>query len=688
MKRTSTLFTSIALTLSSLLSTSLLSTSLLSISATADEVAPDPIIYFVMVDRFANGDPSNDQGGVSGGRAVTGVDRTDPGFFHGGDLKGLRERLDHIADLGFNAIWITPVVRQVALSPTGESAAYHGYWGAGFDQVDPRFGTMDEMKELVSTAHRRGMKVYLDVVVNHTGDVISYQEGEAYQSLRDRPYLRSDGSRFNSVAVANSARFPTLQELDLATSFPKRVIVNPEIKKSPEWLNDPRNYHNRGNFSSSGESSTYGDFYGLDDLFTEAPHVEDGMVEIFGNWIRDIGIDGFRLDTFKHVNPEFWSGFLTRIDLIARESGKKDFPMWGEIYDYDPGRITEWSKRTGLREALDFPIQGAIAGYVIDEAVEQLARVFDSDDLYITPTSDASRNGTFLGNHDMGRIGGAIYNRFRDGEAALAKLEIAHALLYTIRGVPIVYYGDEFGMIGGRDKAARQSLFPTEVTEWQREPRIGMASIGSDSYFDRSHSLHETLRELASIRRTFPGLRDGFQELRFDGSGILALTRIDPASETELLFLFNATGRSGSISIPDRRAFTVVRGDAQLSGRKISLPALSWSYLSRPIQSIDSVPEIRLLKPGRYKYDPSLLFFRAEVKGMNFPSVRFEFKDSNGTWQSLGVDSSPVYGKPVYRVAPPRTTLPSGNSLRIRAVATDFQGSEVRSKALLFRLPK
>ncbi|MGA1609112.1 MAG: alpha-amylase family glycosyl hydrolase [Candidatus Nanopelagicaceae bacterium] len=657
-------------------------------SASTRDAGRDPIIYFVMVDRFANGDPSNDQGGVSGGRDVTGADPSDPGFFHGGDLVGLRERLDHIASLGFTAIWITPVVRQVPLSPTGESAAYHGYWGAGFDQVDPRFGTMDEMKALVRAAHAREMKVYLDVVVNHTGDAISYQEGEAYLSLREHPYRRSDGKRFNSVKVANTPSFPSLQDLEISTSFPKKVILNPEIKKSPEWLNDPRNYHNRGNFSSSGESSTYGDFYGLDDLFTESPIVEDGMVQVFSDWIRDVGVDGFRLDTFKHVNPEFWQGFLTRIMATAEASGKSDFPMWGEIYDYDPGRITEWSKRTGLREVLDFPIQGAIAGYVIDEDVEQLARVFDNDDLYTTASTDASRNGTFLGNHDMGRIGGFIYNRFRDGDVALAKLEIAHALLYSIRGVPIVYYGDEFGMIGGRDKAARQSLFPTKVKEWQREPRIGMESIGEDSYFDRSHPLHETLRELASIRGSHPGLRDGYQSLRYSKEGMLAVTRVDDDSKSELLFLFNATEKSASIRLPSTKEFSLMRGDAKVRAKEITVPALSWSYLSRPVRSMTSKPKVTLLEPGRYKYDPSLFFFRAEVERMTFAAVRFEFKGSDGIWKSMGTDTSPVYGKSIYRIAPPRATLPSGKTTRIRAVGIDHDGSEVRSKALLLRLPK
>lgn len=658
----------------------------------AQEVQDNPMIYFVMVDRFSNGDPGNDRGGESGDRSVTGFDPDDPGFFHGGDLVGLKSRLDYIASLGFNAIWITPVVRQVPLSPTAESAAYHGYWGAGFDEVDPRFGTMAQMKDLVEAAHQRGIKIYLDVVVNHTGDLISYMEGENYLSLKDHPYKRADGTTFNPVKLANSPRFPQLPSLDTAVSFPKSLRINPTIRKSPEWLNDPRNYHNRGNFSASGESSTYGDFYGLDDLFTESPVVADGWVDVLSDWISEVGVDGFRLDTYKHVNAEFWREVLPRIREVAQRSGKSYFPMWGEIYDYDPGRITEWVKKTGLAEALDFPIQGAIAGYVIDEDAPAFSRAFDDDDLYITADSDASANGTFLGNHDMGRLGGFIYSRHRNPDVALSKLQIAHALLYAIRGVPIVYYGDEFGMIGGRDKAARQSLFPTEVIEWQREPRIGMEPIGTRSYFDVDHPMQQTLRELAELRREFPGLRDGYQSLKSSKGGIVALTRFDRERETELLFLFNPTSKESSITLQDGVGLTRIRGNARITGEKGHVPALSWSLFTR-VRAKESSglgvgAKVTLLTPGKYRYDPSLYFFRARVEGMTFPAVRFEYRVQSGEWQDLGVDSSPIFGSPIYRIAPRRASLPQEERLRLRAVAIDLDGSEVRSKAILLRLPK
>ncbi|MFZ9249935.1 MAG: alpha-amylase family glycosyl hydrolase [Candidatus Nanopelagicaceae bacterium] len=658
-------------------------------------------IYFVMIDRFENGERLNDQGFLTGDRTLTGYDPTDIGFFHGGDLKGLTSRIDYIASLGFTAIWITPVARQVTVSPTGESAAYHGYWGAGFDQVDPHFGTMKEMKDFVALAHQAGLKVFLDVVVNHTGDVISYKDGQSYISLDQIPYRTSDGKKFNSVKLANSTDFPSLGELDTSLSFPKKILVNGDIEKSPGWLNDPRNYHNRGNSGGSGESSLYGDFYGLDDLFTESPEVLQGWVEVFSEWIKEVGIDGFRIDTFRHVNREFWLQFLPAMREVARESGKQYFPMWGEIYDSDPGRISEWVKSAGLTEVLDFPIQNSVTGYILDEEAAQLAAAFDNDDLYTTATSNASMNGTFLGNHDMGRIGGFIFNRFPDSKVALAKGEVAHALLYAIRGIPIVYYGDEFGLIGGRDKAARQTLFSTQIGEWQTQPRVGAMPIGTASYFDTKHPLQDVIRSLSQLRDKYPGLESGPQKIRYAKNATLAFSRFDQQSGKELVFLFNSGRSSSKVPISSLGRvnrgvgdFIIESGQAQISTSHVTLPPISWSLLTRDPQRQEGDPTIELLKPTRYKYDPSLLFLRALVKGDEFVEVDFQYRKSNGKWQSLGKDSSPTFDSTgrrsgdIYRVAPALSTLGDRKSIRFRAVLRDQSNSEVLSREVVLRLSK
>lgn len=652
-------------------------------------------IYFVMIDRFENGDTANDRGQFQGDRTTTGFDPLDPGFFHGGDLKGLTSKIEYISSLGFTAIWVTPVARQVTVSPSGESAAYHGYWGAGFDEIDPHFGTMEDMKIFVEKAHQSGLKVYLDVVVNHTGDVISYKEGESYIALEQRPYRTADGKKFNAVKLANTNQFPTLDQLVIPTSFPKQVVVNPDIRKSPDWLNDPRNYHNRGNSGGSGESSLYGDFYGLDDLFTESPAVLDGWVKVFEKWIKEVGVDGFRVDTFRHVNQEFWRQFLPKMRDIAATSGKSYFPMWGEIYDADPGRISDWVKRSELEEVLDFPIQGAITGYILDEEATQLATAFDNDDLYTTMNSSASNNGTFLGNHDMGRIGGFISNRFSNPEVALAKSKLAHAMLYAIRGVPIVYYGDEFGLIGGRDKAARQSLFPTQVSEWQKQIRIGSAPIGLANTFATTNPLQETIRELSKIRDEFPSLQSGPQKTLFAKSATIVISRFDKSSNTELIFFFNSSLKESRIPLSalGKGNLSIRNGLATLNSSEITIPPISWALFTRKANLGSGKNNIELLKPSLYKYDPSVVFLRAKVRSSAFSEVEFQFQGDKGEWNSLGRDNSPVFepkasNYEIFRVAPTLTSLGKMNEVKFRAILQDQSGRKVISRAALLRIGK
>ena len=134
--------------------------------------------YFVMPDRFANGDTSNDTGGLTGSRLSTGYDPTDKGFYQGGDLKGLTKKLDYIKGLGTTAIWMAPIFKNRSVQGTGSnaSAGYHGYWITDFTQVDPHFGTNKDLETLIAKAHAKGMKVFFDVITNHTADVVDYQE--------------------------------------------------------------------------------------------------------------------------------------------------------------------------------------------------------------------------------------------------------------------------------------------------------------------------------------------------------------------------------------------------------------------------------------------------------------------------------------------------------------------------------
>ncbi|HEY9365080.1 MAG TPA: alpha-amylase family glycosyl hydrolase, partial [Agromyces sp.] len=277
----------------------------------------DEVFYFVMTDRFANGDPSNDEGGLDGDRLTTGYDPTDKGFYNGGDLAGLRQQLDYIDGLGTTAIWLTPSFenRPVQGEGANASAGYHGYWITDFTQIDPHLGTNAELEALIAEAHDKGIKVYFDIITNHTADVIDYEEQQySYVDQATSPYLDADGAAFDPADFADADTGADFPALDAATSFPytPSLTADDAQLKVPAWLNDPTLYHNRGDSTWEGESVTYGDFSGLDDLMTEHPTVVNGLVDVYDDWI-DLGIDGFRIDTAKHVNFEFWEQWSTEV---------------------------------------------------------------------------------------------------------------------------------------------------------------------------------------------------------------------------------------------------------------------------------------------------------------------------------------------------------------------------------------
>ncbi|MET0492565.1 MAG: alpha-amylase family glycosyl hydrolase, partial [Actinoplanes sp.] len=371
--------------------------------------APSEQFYFVLPDRFANGNPANDTGRLPGDRLATGFDPTDKGFYHGGDLQGIIDRLDYIQGLGTTAIWLAPVFKNRPVQGTGAdvSAGYHGYWITDFTQVDPHFGTNADLKRLVRLAHRRGMKIYLDIIVNHTADVIRYTESQyGYVDKTAEPYRDAKGRAFEDRDYADGSRaFPAVNNASFPYT-PEFPAAADRTAKVPAWLNDPTMYHNRGDSTFTGENSEYGDFFGLDDLWTERPEVVRGMSKIYGDWIAEAGIDGYRLDTVKHSNLEFWQQFSPAIAKAAAKAGKPDFFMFGEVYSADQEVESTYVRRGGLPATLDFSFQEAAKGYAAGTgAATSLADLYAKDDLYTARDTGANRLPTFLGNHDMGRIG-------------------------------------------------------------------------------------------------------------------------------------------------------------------------------------------------------------------------------------------------------------------------------------------
>jgi glycosidase len=520
----------------------------------------DEVIYFLLPDRFANGDETNDRAGIEGDRLATGYDPTDPGFYHGGDLKGLTARLDYIQGLGATALWLAPVFTNKAVQgqPGQESAGYHGYWITDFTRVDPHFGTNDDFRELVDAAHARGMKVYLDIVTNHTADVIRYRECPEndcdYRAKGDYPFQRRgglDGTVINPgfTGDGSAADFARLTRSDYA--YTPYVPAGEETVKTPAWLNDLGLYHNRGNSAWHGESALDGDFAGLDDVMTEHPRVVQGFIEVYGDWIETYGIDGFRIDTVKHVNPEFWQAFVPAMLERARAAGIPNFHIFGEIYSFETGELARHTWIDGLPTVLDFAwqraVQEAIAG---PHGPDRIARVINADPVYAGGEPTALRLPTFIGNHDMGRIGHLILNErpdINDGEL-LARATLAHAMLLLGRGVPVIYYGDEQGFTGdGNDRRARQDMFETRVPAYADDRRIGSAT----GPFDVNADMYRRISEMTAARAADVRLRRGRVVVRTADQtpGVLALSRLDSGGETLVVFNTSTDAREVNIAV-------------------------------------------------------------------------------------------------------------------------------------------
>jgi pullulanase-type alpha-1,6-glucosidase len=643
--------------------------------------------YFVLPDRFANGDRANDKGGLTGSRLATGYDPTDKGFYQGGDLKGLTKKLDYIKGLGTTALWMAPIFKNQPVQGTGAnaSAGYHGYWIADFTQVDPHFGTNADLENLIDKAHAKGMKVFFDVITNHTADVVDYEEKSyGYLSKGAFPYLTKDGEPFDDADyAAGDKKFPRVDR----DSFPYTPAV-PAAKKDlkvPSWLNDPRMYHNRGDSTFAGESSTHGDFSGLDDLWTERPEVVKGMERIYQRWVRDFDIDGFRIDTVKHVNTEFWTQWATALDAYAAKRGRDDFFMFGEVYSADTAITSPYVTQGRLDATLDFPFQEAARQYASQGgSAQKLAAVFGDDYKYTTDKANAYEQVSFLGNHDMGRIGTFLKqdNPGASDAELLKKDRLANELMFLSRGNPVIYYGDEQGFTGaGGDKDARQPMFASRTADYLDDDLLGTDRTHASAAYDTSAPLYKQISALAKLRKAHPALADGVQTERYaaDGSGVYAFSRTDAKSGVEYVVAFNNAGEAKSATFATGSAgmrFDGIYGaSAQITSDAdkrltVTVPAGSAVVYkaAAKLAAPATKPTLTLKAPAAGA--TGTVEVRADVDGGQLNRVVFAAQVGSGPWRVLGsADHAPykvtqTIGKDV---AP-------GTALRYKAVVIDTKG--------------
>ncbi|WP_369797937.1 pullulanase-type alpha-1,6-glucosidase [Cryobacterium sp. MLB-32] len=655
------------------------------VAAPVRQAGSDEQFYFVMTDRFADGNTANNTAGLGTDPLKSGFDPRNEGFYNGGDIAGLRSQLDYIDGLGTSALWLTPSFTNKPVQGSGAtaSAGYHGYWVTDFTQIDPHLGTNAELEALIEESHARGIKVYFDIITNHTADVIDYAEGEyGYIDQASSPYRDAAGNTFSPgdfAAADTAAGFP---DLDPTSSFAytPTVAAAETDAKVPAWLNDPTLYHNRGNSTWSGESVTEGDFDGLDDLMTEHPRVVNGFVDVYKDWV-DLGIDGFRIDTVKHVNFDFWEQWTTAVLDYAHSVGKPDFFMFAEVYDADPAQLSPYVRKTDMNSVLDFTFQSAASGFAAGNSAATLKNLYAGDDMYTTPNSSAAALPTFLGNHDMGRIGYALQGT----DAPLARDQLAHDLMYLTRGQPVVYYGDEQGFAGagdGKDKNARQSLFATEVDAYANQKLVTGEVAGSVDRFDTSAPMYTHIAELAELRRTTPALNQGAQIERFvdDGPGIYAVSRIDRTELIEHLVAFNNSTEARTVDIttltPRAEYKPLLGGTATTSDASglasVTVPALSTVVLRAniPVAAPDAAAAITVNAPV-----PG-----AGISGVSPVSAVVDanvWQETSFAWRIAGApDFTPLGtaedGSP--RVFHDTQDLAPGTLIEYRAISTDAAG--------------
>lgn len=631
--------------------------------------------YFVLPDRFANGDTSNDRGGLRGSRLETGFDPTDKGFYQGGDLKGLTQRLDYVKGLGTTAIWLAPIFKNRPVQGTGKdaSAGYHGYWITDFTQVDPHFGTNADLSKLIDKAHGKGMKVFFDVITNHTADTVDYAEKEyGYKPKGAYPYLDTDGRPFDDSEG--------MRKVD-AASFPYTPVTTGT--KVPAWLNDPTMYHNRGDSTYAGESTEYGDFSGLDDLWTERPEVVTGMEKIYEKWVRDFGIDGFRIDTVKHVDLDFWTQWATALDAYAAKRGRDDFFMFGEVYSADTAVTSPYVTRGRLDATLDFPFQEAARQYASQGApASKLAAVYGDDYRYTTDKANAYEQVTFLGNHDMGRIGTFLKeDNPKAGDAELlARARLANELMFLGRGNPVIYYGDEQGYTGaGGDKDARQPLFASKTADYLDDDQLGTDRTHAFDAYDTNHPLYRSIAALSKLTRDHPALRDGTQTERYSKDAVYAYSRTDAERPYEYLVAVNNSATPRTVELPTASAGMnfrtlyggsgTVRSGADTKVR-VTVPALSSTVLraDQQLSTPAAKPSVSLTAPAAGA--TGTVEITADVDGGGLNRVVFAAQTGDGPWRTLGTADHAPYKVTQYLDGSVR----AGTPLRYKAVVVDRAG--------------
>ncbi len=400
----------------------------------------DEVLYFVLVDRFADGDPSNNRG----------ADRRNPGGWHGGDLRGLTQQLGELQDLGVTAIWINPLqLQQLRGMPAGAPGApsfthegFHGYWMHDFEQMEPRFGTEADLKALVDEARRRGIKVLLDIVVNHAGYSSSYT-----------PRRTASGEAWLRVGEGNC-------EVD-----PITCAVG-----------------------------------GLPDFKTEIAEVRDHVIGANIALARRTGVDGFRIDTYKHVSSDVWAEHRKR----TRAELGQGFFLLAEYWGGTAQSLDGFFARDEVDAGFDFSFKGSCEAWVQGRGRTVAYAAYLRNRHQVRPGYVLAH---YLSSHDEPMMLGNL-------QGDRGRFRLCAALQMTSLGMPVIYYGEEVAR-GGHEWPFNRNAMP-----W------GDRDILPGKGVARDESLRDFYKQLIRIRKEHPALRRGdYAMLTAPADSVLAFAR-------------------------------------------------------------------------------------------------------------------------------------------------------------------
>ena len=492
----------------------------------------DDVLYLIMPDRFADGDPTNDEPAEFPGSH----DRAKPRAWHGGDLRGVQDHLTYLKDFGVTTVWLTPIVKN------GATQDYHGYGAVDLYAVDPHLGTLQDYQDLVAAAHKLHMKVFFDVVPNHVGPLHPWVSnpptpdwfhGTANDHLSSASPLKPDFYGQSSKKDVTNELFESLQD----------PHTPPEMRAN----------------------LTNGWFFGiLPDLNTENPFVVEYLIQNSIWWAESSGLDGFRIDTFPYVSRKFWAEWHSGL--------RKYYPRLstiGEVFHPDPtvtsffvGGHKGWDGiDTQLTTVFDFPTFFTVRDVLLKQApAGKIPNILRQDSLYPHPDFLVP----FFANHDVPRFASMP-------GSSITKVKLAFGLTLTLRGIPELYYGDEIAMPGGNDPDNRRD-FPGG---WHEDEKNGFTAQGRTP---EQQEVFAYVQKLLRLRRDHEALRNGQLWHLFSDDTTYVFLR--DTEEEQLVIAFHNGTQPRELTVPlrdtpaqDAAGATVLLGNAQanISSRTLHL---------------------------------------------------------------------------------------------------------------------